>query len=273
MPGGRRFSHIIIYLVSNMEAPWFEEPNQRRGGWSGVSRCELDHPDGGKCVIFLKRQENHRCRMLRHPLKGAPTFLREFRHIMHYQDCGVPTLEPVYFGMREVNGDHRAILVTAELTGYVSVEDHVQGWLDNGAPSRMERLKVLAAIARVLKKMHDHGIQHNCFFPKHIFIRQNEANADTSTDTVFDVRIIDLEKSRWRPLRVHCAIRDLYTLNHHSWCWSRSDRLWFFKSYLQIDRLTPYSRWLWRRIGIRSVRKNRVRKPAVMLSYRHDVAD
>ncbi|MBY0544184.1 MAG: hypothetical protein K2Q14_01380 [Gammaproteobacteria bacterium] len=49
----------------NLKADWFEEPNKRRGGWSGVSRVELVHPEGGKAVIFLKRQENHIYKPLR----------------------------------------------------------------------------------------------------------------------------------------------------------------------------------------------------------------
>ena len=35
-----------------LEAEWFEPPNQRRGGWSGVSRCELMLSEGG-VVAFL----------------------------------------------------------------------------------------------------------------------------------------------------------------------------------------------------------------------------
>lgn len=234
-----------------LEADWFEEPNFRRGGWSGVSRCELNLPDGGTSAIFLKRQENHRARLWSHPVKGAPTFLREFRHIMHYRKCGIPTLDPVYFAMRKVGKDHRAILVTEELTGFVSMEDRVQQWLKDGAPSRGVRLTMLGAIAKLLRGMHAHGIQHNCFFPKHVFTRVN-------TDGTVDVRVIDLEKSRWRPSKTVCAIRDLYTLNYHSLCWSRTDRLWFFRSYLELGRLTSFAKWLWRTVTARSVRKGRV---------------
>lgn len=238
-----------------LKADWFEEPNHRRGGWSGVSRCELALPDGGTTAIFLKRQENHKARIWSHPVHGAPTFLREFKHIMHYRACGVPTLEPVYFGMHKVGKDHRAILITEELSGFQSMEDRVQAWLKHGAPPRRERLAHLAAVAALLRQMHDHGIQHNCYFPKHVFTRVN-------ADGTVDARVIDLEKSRWRPSRLLCAIRDLYTLNHHSLCWSKSDRLWFFKSYLQIDRLTSYAKWLWRLIERRSHRKNRVNPPS-----------
>lgn len=241
-----------------LEADWFEEPNFRRGGWSGVSRCELNLPEGGKCAIFLKRQENHRARLWTHPIHGAPTFLREFRHIIHYRKCGVPTLEPVYFAMRKVGKDHRAILVTEELTGFVSMEDRVQTWLKEGAPPRAVRLGMLAEISKLLRTMHEHGIQHNCFFPKHVFARINP-------DKSVDVRVIDLEKSRWRPSKTVCAIRDLYTLNYHSLCWSRTDRLWFFKSYLELTRLTSFAKWLWRTVTARSVRKGRVSAQALRL--------
>lgn len=242
-----------------LDAPWFEAPNQRRGGWSGVARCELGLPEGGTCAIFLKRQENHGTFSWRHPLKGIPTFLREFRKIMHYRAHGIPTLEPVYFAMRRAKGGHRAILATEELSGYVSMEDRVSHWFAEGVPARPVRIRFIEAVAHLLQKMHEHGIQHNCFFPKHIFTRMNP-------DGTVDARIIDLEKSRWRPAKTVCARRDLYSLIRQSLHWSRSDRLRFFKSYLGITRLTPYAKWLWRDIETRSIKKNRVAPQTRILS-------
>ena len=243
-----------------LEAKWFEEPNFRRGGWSGVSRCELALPQGGARAVFLKRQENHRARLWSHPIKGAPTFLREYRHIVHYQKCGVDTLVPVYFAMRKVGNDHRAILITEELSGFVSMEDRVQSWRKEGTPPRAVRLSILDKIAKLLRNMHAHGIQHNCFFPKHVFVRINPDNS-------VDARIIDLEKSRWRPSKTVCAIRDLYTLNYHSLCWSRSDRLWFLKAYLDIPKLTTYAKWLWRTVASRSLRKKRIHAQAPLAPH------
>jgi hypothetical protein len=249
-----------------LKADWFEEPNHRRGGWSGVSRCELSLPGGGSRAIFLKRQENHKARVWTHPVRGAPTFLREFRHIQYYRARGIATLEPVYFAMHKVGKDERAILVTEELSGFVSMEDRVQRWLKDGAPTRPLRLRMLKAIAALLRDMHAHGIQHNCFFPKHVFVRVN-------ADGGIEARVIDLEKSRWRPSKTVCAIRDLYTLNYHSQMWSRSDRLWFFKSYLQVDRLTPFAKWLWRTVAARSDRKRRIQPPALFLTAKPGVAE
>jgi len=241
-----------------LQADWFEPPNHRRGGWSGVARCELARPDGGTSVVFLKRQENHCNRSWRHPIRGAPTFHREFKHILHYRHCGIPTLEPVYFGMREQDGNRRAVLVTAELSGFVSMADQVEHWLEQGAPPRRQRIPMLRAVASLLRQMHDHGIQHNCFFPKHVFTR-------TGADGHIEVRIIDLEKSRWQPLRYLCSQRDLYTLNHHSLCWSRSDRLYFLLAYLGLDSLSPYAKWLWRRIAARTRRKGRLGRSSRVL--------
>jgi hypothetical protein len=110
-------------------------------------------------------------------VRGAPTFLREFRHIQHYRACGVPTLEPVYFAMHKVGKDERAILITEELSGFVSMEDRVQRWLKEGAPARPVRLRMLEAVAALLRDMHAHGIQHNCFFPKHVFVRVDAPTA------------------------------------------------------------------------------------------------
>jgi hypothetical protein len=40
--------------------------------------------------------------------------------------------------------------------------------------------------------------------------------------------------------------------------------------YLQIDHLTPYAKWLWRRIEKRSIRKKRYKAPLLRLSATHE---
>lgn len=234
-----------------LDTEWFEEPNRRRGGWSGVARHELSLPEGGKTAIFLKRQENHGTFSWRHPIRGIPTFLREFNKIMDYREHGIPALEPVYFALRSKARGHRAILATEELTGFQSMEELVQQWLTNGAPERLIRLRYMEAVADLLRKIHQHGIQHNCFFPKHIFVR-------TNPDERVEARVIDLELSRWRPFRIFCSRRDLYCLARGSLQWSRCDRLRFLKMYLGITRATPYAKWLWHDIESRLLKKNRI---------------
>ena len=240
-----------------LDAGWFEEPNHRRGGWSGVSRSELKLPEGGTAAIFLKRQENHGTRTLQHPVHGVPTFLREFNRIMGYRRNEIPTLEPVFFGVRGSGKDQRAILATEELSGFVSLEALTQAWLANGRPLRGERERVLLAVADLLSRMHAHGILHSCFYPKHVFVR-------VPAEGPAEARVIDLEKSRRRPLKVLCALRDLYSLMHYSApVWSRTDYLRFLLAYLKLSRLTPFAKWLWRKVGARSVTKSKARVSSV----------
>ena len=105
-----------------LDAGWFEQPNKRRGGWSGVSRIKLELPEGGEVGVFLKRQENHVTKTIFHPVKGIPTFQREYRNILRFIKKGLPTVEPVYFGRRNQEGKLQAILMTRELEGYQSLD-------------------------------------------------------------------------------------------------------------------------------------------------------
>ena len=60
-PGGallKRNGLDSFEAIWSLEAPWVEEPNFRRQGWSGVCRLTLDASEKQPVVIYLKRQEN-----------------------------------------------------------------------------------------------------------------------------------------------------------------------------------------------------------------------
>lgn len=223
------------------KAEWFEPPNQRRGGWSGVSRVEL-----GNRVVFLKRQENHLIRTLTHPFRGMPTFTREMENILALKKAQVPALTPVYFAQRNVNGSLRAILVTESLEGYQPLEN-----IQPAALSISQRVALIQQIATVIKQLHQHKLVHNCLYPKHLFVRGSEAG--------FDVRLIDLEKARKRLRRKSAVFRDLDTLNRHSNAWSLSDRCHFMKVYFgeqtNKQRNTQDWRQCWRRLARRNFQR------------------
>ncbi|HWN93524.1 MAG TPA: lipopolysaccharide kinase InaA family protein [Methylomirabilota bacterium] len=228
------------------EAEWFEEPNQRRGGWSGVARCELKHPDGGTVRVFLKRQENHVTRTWVHPFRGLPTFIREFDSIMRYRRRGIPTLTPIYFSVRCPGGDRRAILMTEELTGFRSLEDFSREWKTLSAATRVSMAR---AVARLLRQIHSQRLSHNCFYPKHVFLRIGANNE-------IETRIIDLEKTKWRLFGLDRDFRDMRRLNGPGLPWSRAERLRFFKEYLGVTKLTPAVKEKWRRIARRHFEKH-----------------
>ena len=230
----------------NLHAEWFEEPNQRRGGWSGVARCELKTPDGGTARVFLKRQENHITRTLAHPIRGLPTFVREFESIMRYRRRNIPTLTPLYFAVRCAAGDRRAILMTEELGGLRSLDEIARDWRSLDAPTRAA---IVRAVAQLLRQIHAHHLSHNCFYPKHVFLRIPAGDR-------IEARIIDLEKTKRRPFGWDRDFRDMRRLNGPGLPWSRADRLRFFKEYLGISQLTPSAKAKWRRIARRHLEKH-----------------
>lgn len=212
---------------------WFEPPNERRGGWSGVVRHTLALPQGGEVGIFIKRQENHVYRSWLNLFRPVATFEREFRNLQRCRELEIPTLEPVYFGQKMVNGKLRAILATRELAGYQPFDAACYNPISKLDRSR--RNKLFQNVAGALRHMHERHIQYNCLYLKHVFIKEN---ADGSVD----VRLIDLEKAKWRPFKRLIAIRDLYSLHRRAEGWSNTDRLRLFLAYRQEQSLSEESR-------------------------------
>ena len=68
------------------------------------------------------------------------------------------------------------------------------------------------------------------------------------------VVVIDLEKSRRKWISPLRTVYDLATLDRHARYWSRTERLYFFKRYMGIETLTPWTRFLCRLIYKRSHR-------------------
>ncbi len=225
-----------------LDADWFEPPNIRRGGWSGVSRIEVDIPNRGKLGLFLKRQENHRCKTWRHPISGIATLDKEFSNIIKFKKHNIPSLNPVYFAKQMVSGKLQAILITEELTGYRPLSD-----INISSPSN--RKKLLQEVASVIHKMHAHNYQHNCLFPKHIFAKQDNGR--------WSVRIIDLEKTKHRISKKHVVLRDLGTLHRHATDrWTLSDRIILLRCYMGEAKLSNSSKKIAQIISKKTQSKN-----------------
>lgn len=236
--------------VWSLRAEWFEEPNVRRGGWSGVCRLGLTLPEGGELGVFLKRQENHQRRCWRHPLAGEPTFAREFRMLRYLQTQGVPAPVPLFFASQRVGGDARGMLMTEELAGYRPLDVVADELFAAGRPPLAAQRALLAAVARVVRRLHDAGVQHSSLYPKHLFVR-------LSNGAEPEVALIDLEKSRRTLLAERRTVHDLDSLNRHARHWSRSARLYFLLQYLGQPRLDARAKRLCRRLAGRAGGKRR----------------
>lgn len=231
-----------------LQADWFEEPNKRRGGWSGVVRIEVGGPDGESVGLFLKRQQNHRRRTLRHPLAGEPTFAAEMRNIMALNALGVPTLTPVFYAQRKIDGQWRVVLMTVELEGFRPLDEWTAEWQASGwSESRPLRNALIRELAPHIRTMHRAGYVHNALHPKHVFVRFNRFDEPES-------RLIDLEKMRRKYPVLRNMVRDLDSFNRRNLHYSRTERLRFLRAYLGVGHLERNMRFLWRWLTRRYVR-------------------
>ena len=232
-----------------LDIGWFEEPNERRGGWSGVSRHEIELPDGQREGIFIKRQQNHTTRSWWHPFRGITTFRREFQNLMKLKAFGVPTLDVLYFAERNVGSDRRAILISRELEGYASLEDCMRYWSQNGLPEKAVWEETIQRVSAVARKMHRHRMQQNCFLPKHVFIGERDGR--------MDIRLIDFEKAKRRWTTESALVRDLDTFNRRSPGISTTDRLRFLLAYHEQGRVNARVRKTWKKLVALLRRKGR----------------
>ena len=231
-----------------LKADWFEPPNKRRGGWSGVVRLEVRRLDGGIEVLFIKRQENHQRRTFCHPLAGEPTFKVEIKNINRLKRIGVPTLDEVYYAQRKLNGRWRAILITRELKGFQSLERLMEVWpAMDSACHYDKRRRLIATTAALIRRLHSHRLVHGTLYPKHLFIR-------LAADRDPEICLIDLEKMRFAWTSQRAARCDLDCLNRRAQCWSQCDRLRFFKEYMGSQSLSKKERAFW---GVLAQRRHR----------------
>lgn len=221
---------LAAQQLDSFEALWaleleaVDEPNTERGGYSTVSRLQL-----GEQAYYLKRQSNHLTRSLRHPF-GEPTFARELRNIEHYRQLGIPALQAAFFAQRRLDGKQCAILLTRALDGWRDLDSWLQGWEAHPAT---RRLAIVQACGELARRLHGARQVHGCFYPKHIFLREQ---ADG-----FHAQLIDLEKTRPLWFGERDRIKDLEPLLRRAGAWSEAEVRQLVVAYLggEVDA----SRW------------------------------
>lgn len=223
----------------NVEHEWFEEPNRRRGGWSGVCRLELAAEDGRILPVFLKRQENHCTRTFNHAVKGMATARLELQNLLIFQKNSLPVPEIIYGADRIHQGRVQGMLLTRELTGYQSLDALLLEWQALELPEALMGQLLVPPLVEMIRKMHQLGFHHNCLYGKHIFARLNcplaelsQASMAGNDDLAFRLCFLDLEKARRSRWIQRNIIRDLSQLERHT---TFSTAMWgrFLDRYLE----------------------------------------
>lgn len=225
---------------------WFEEPNHRRGGWSGVGQLILAS-DNGELNVFVKKQQNHGRRTLLHPINGEPTFRREFARLTFLEAQDIKAPKVVFYGERKIDDQACAILATETLLDFEPLDVVTQRWFSTEQKTRQQKRQLLKTVASTVRAFHEAGLVHRALYPKHLFVK----NAEIQPEVAF----IDLEKARFSWLFLYRAYFDLAALNRHAENWSGSDRLYFFLQYFQVPALNKTLRFLGRQIVKRSARR------------------
>lgn len=223
---------------------WFEEPNHRRGGWSGVGTLQLQGADEKTVTLFMKKQENHGRKTWRHPIQGEPTFKREFARLRFLEAHQFLAPRVVLYGVAQQSGQQRAVLATEALAGFEPLDKVLATWYAQA--SKAEKRALILRVAAEIRRFHALGLMHRALYPKHIFVKDAAKGAE--------IALIDLEKARFSWFAWYRAYFDLSALNRHTEGVSCTQRLRFFKRYLNIEQLGWLSKCLCRLIVRRSQR-------------------
>lgn len=230
--------------IWDFKVDWFEEPNERRGGWSGVGRMSLENNVQEPLSLFVKKQQNHGRKTCLHPLKGEPTFKREFERLKFLEKHQFAAPQVVFYAESNINAHQRAILMTKALEEYVPLDSLSGNWLQ--AATHYQKTQLIVKVAREIRRFHDIGLVHRALYPKHIFVK----NADYSPE----IALIDLEKARFNRWFILRAIFDLAALHRHAEGWRATQRLLFFLTYMKIKKLNYFSKLMCRLIVKRAKR-------------------
>lgn len=221
---------LDIESVSKRDFNWFEEPNRRRGGWSGVTRIVLN-PNASvqdQRAVFLKIQQNHFYRAPNTLFRKQLTFEREFEVLRQLDSVTDSIPDLVLFSKWRSGSDVGSILITKALDDWFPLTDWLNGRKGYIAPDEVTFQKALEAIAKGAREIHQAGWVHLCFSAKHLFVRPTD-------DGDFESCVIDMEKCRKHLSASHRTRKDCAHFMRHTPGLTEAHKLAFTKAYFQTD--------------------------------------
>ncbi len=213
-----------------IDSPWFEDPNYRRNGWSGVIKYALKDNEGNNHIFFIKRQENHNCKTFFHPFKGIPTFRREYFNLQNLDKKKIPSLKSAYYGERMHNGKAQSILITHSLESYQSFEAYFS---NKDASDEQTDALIMQTAGENTRRLHDVLFRHGSLYPKHFFVKVDNGQVD--------VRLIDLEKLKWYPFSYLVRLNDLSRIVRRREPVSKTSIQLFINAYLTYGKDLSHS--------------------------------
>lgn len=200
---------------------WVEPPNERRGGWSGVTTTDIRKKCGETVTLYVKRQHAHTFRSIRYPLSKS-TAWREYQNNERMRKKGFSVPIPVFYQEKKCSG-MRAIMATIGINNPISLS----AWLTSRTEPRDQdsTSKVLQNIATDIRKIHDSGFEYRALHGKHILLENYQ------TATIPKHYFIDLETLRPYIRHLTPRVRDICQFFRHTPL-SGSQQEFFLAHYL-----------------------------------------
>ncbi|HEX4129905.1 MAG TPA: lipopolysaccharide kinase InaA family protein [Pirellulales bacterium] len=218
-------------------------------------RLDLSHADGRPRGAFLKK---HRVRGWLARMRRSDGRV-EAENIRALEHDRIATMRLIAYGQRLGNdGQLESFVLTEELAGFTQLDHYLRQRFVPRNPSDARRQHgelrtLLARVAALARRFHDHGYNHRDFYCCHFFIRESSSGE-------FQVHLIDLQRAqRRRWLRGRWIVKDLAQLSYSAprERIGRSERLAFIKQYLGVQRLGPRDKRLIRRVLAKHARMER----------------
>ncbi len=185
-------------------------------------------------TLYLKRHCSRPSRMdLWHKLvrrKLVSEGMREWRNILEFKSCALPTVVPLAAGERLLpSGFRESFVMTEGLDKHVALDQYIKEHLAPplDARRRGEKRGLIAAVACLTRHLHWLGFNHRDYYLCHLFVRPGDGGAE-------DLRIIDLQRVGYHmPLSAHWIVKDLAALHYSSLGLplTNRDRLRFYALY------------------------------------------
>ena len=165
---------------------------------------------------------------------------------------GIATTPFVAFGEQGCNpATRQSFLMTQDLGDIVSLEDLSIDWKNNPPPEKFKR-KLIIAIAKLAKKLHENGMSHRDFYICHLCIHQKNLTAALSDTAEIELYLIDLHRMMIRDKpSLKNSIKDMAALYFSSMDLglSESDYLRFAYYYGNHSSTN-----FWRKVQLRAIK-------------------
>lgn len=180
------------------------------------------------------------------PIIGANN---EYEAIKRLPQLGVETMTLAAYGSQGCNpAALRSFVVTEELSNTVSLEDLCQAWLTQ-PPSPVFKWKLIDAVAKIAKALHENGVNHRDFYICHFLLRQYS--------TGFHLYLIDLHRVQIRtktPAR--WVLKDIAGLHFSSMGigLTQRDQLRFIRSYRDqpLNQVLKTQKTFWQQVHVKA---------------------